>query len=395
MIHVSSYDCRNFKMKRTAQALLAVVALARLSKTMAAAGQSRNDAIPTHYVPPRLKGSMLLRSLSYCIVPVLLLIGPPAKGRGEDPSPTAASKAASTAKVADDPAAVEAFIKAGRYRYCQRDKDGNVTFVDWNWPCRFETPATHQLRLQCLENLKGFPNLCTIKVHTDNPNEELGYIGGLTKLETLEVHNTELIDSGLSAIQGMVGLKRLSLDGNYKLTDTSLEYLASLKSLEDLDLSHTSVRGTGLGWLKGLKNLKRLDLSGTKLGNAQMVEVTAFASLEELNLSATNITSGYSGELSCLTRLRKLSLNGTLIGDSRLADLAAITSLEELDLSSTKVTSQSLHELSRLTRLRTLKLCGTEGTRSGAEDLKKALPNLKISLPATGYIPEPRRRSDP
>jgi hypothetical protein len=324
--------------------------------------------------------NMLFRSLPYWIVPILLLAVPPAKSRGQDPSRALAPKAAGAAKVADDPTAVEAFKKAGLYPFCRRDKDGDVISVFFGALIRGESHSRHQLRLKCLENLKGFPKLRKIETITDNPNEELSYIGELTKLETLEVHYSELGDSGLIAIEGMVGLKRLSLNGSYKLTDAGLEYLAGLKSLEDLDLSNTPLRGTGLSWLRGLKKRKKLDLSGSEMRDAQLVHVAAFGGLEELDLGSTPLTFESVRQLSQLTRLRKLDLYGTRIDDSRLADLAAIGSLEELDLGATKVTSKSLHELSRLTRLTALNLGGTERTRPGAEDLKKVMPKLTIYL---------------
>ena len=290
---------------------------------------------------------MLLRSLPYWIVLILLLVAPPARSHGQDSPPAAVPKAASTGKAADDPAVVEAFKKAGRFRRCQLDKDCNVISVLLSGPPPLERPAERQLRLDCLENLKGFPRLRKIEVHTGNPNEALDYIADLTKLETLELNNTELIDSGLITIQGMTALKRLSLNSSYKVTDAGLEYLAGLKSLEDLDLSNTRIRGRGLSWLKGLKNLKKLDLSGNRIGDSEMVHVAAFAALEDLSLSCTDVTS------------------------------------------------RSIGELSRLTRLKALDLSGDGATRPGAEALMKSLPKLKIVLPSTGYARKPRTRYDP
>ncbi len=286
---------------------------------------------------------MLFRSLRYWSLLVPLFALPLAAYCGEDTSPAAAvPKADSDAKVADDPAAVEAFKKAERYRYCKRDKDGNVTVVDLNWPQSFEKPDAHELRLHCLENLKGFPKLRTILLNTDNPNEELGFIGELTTLETLVVDHTELTDISLVAIQRMTCLKRLSLRGSYKLTDGGLEHLAGLKSLEDLDLSHTHVRGSGLRMLTGLESLKKLNLDGSRLADAEM------------------------------------------------ADVASLAALEELDLTSTKITPASLGELSRLTHLRSLHLLVTGITASSVEGLKKSLPKLEIELPSTYVRKETR-----
>ena len=126
------------------------------------------------------------------------------------------------------------------------------------------------MRVRCLEHLKGLPRLRKIDTNTDYPGEELSYIGELTNLETLEVRYTELADPGLTAIQGMTGLKRLSLHGNRYITDVGLEYLAHLTSLEDLDLSNTHVCGTGLQWLTRLAKFKKLNLCGSHLADAQV-----------------------------------------------------------------------------------------------------------------------------
>jgi hypothetical protein len=283
---------------------------------------------------------MFYRCLPHWIVLALALAMPQERTRGGDVAP-ATPKAANAAAVADDPAAVEAFKKAGIYRFCKRDKDGNVVSALLGGQIPFEKPESHRLDLRCYENFKGFPKLRKIETRNGNPNEQLDYIADLDQLETLEIHNTGLDNDGLAAIQGMAKLKRLSLSINPNVRDAGLEHLAGLKSLEELDLSDTGVRGTGLSWLKGLKNLKKLNLSGNKFGDAQIRYVTVFSTLEELDLSATLVTSDSLGQLSVLTRLK-------------LLDVSSIT-----------------------------------GTQAGAEELKKSLPNLKIILPQP---PRPAQR---
>ena len=325
---------------------------------------------------------MFLRSLPYCIVPVLLLAMPPARSRSDDTPPTTVPKAANSAPVADDPAAVAAFKRIGSYARCMRNENGNVFLILWSSSRRERDPSFDRLRLECLEKLKGFPELRTIRIWGGNPNGDIDYISDLAQLETLEVTNSKLNDDALALVAGLKGLKRLSLSGNLSLTDSALEYVAAIGALAELDLSSTCISGKGLRFLKGLKHLKRLNLSGTNLSDSRLADLAAIGSLEELELVCPAATFESIHELSQLTRLRKLDLYGTCISDSRLADLAAIGSLEELDLGATPVTSKSLHELSRLSRLRKLNLWGTEGTGPGAKDLRKELPALEISLPS-------------
>ena len=236
----------------------------------------------------------------------------------------------------DDPAAVAAFKDAGKYKRCERNANGNVISVNLSAIMLAYNPKRYRLHLQCLKNLKGFPELRKVVTMTDYPAEELDYIAELGNLETLEIHDTQLTDRDLIAIEGMASLKRLSLNGNCRMTDASLEFLAGMKSLEDLDLSSSAIRGTGLGWLKGLKNLKKLDLSGTKLGDAQMAHVAGLANLEELNLNATNITPNSLGQLSRLTKLKRLTLLDTRIREADTVALKKSLPKLTIKLSSTR-----------------------------------------------------------
>jgi Leucine-rich repeat (LRR) protein len=332
-----------------------------------------------------------LLTLCLSLLPVACCAAEPKSGVVA--APPAASEGKGGPKVADDPAAIEAFKRARWYRSCERDKDGNVTSLRLYGATRMESRASYELRLNCLEHLKGFPRLRKIETRTDNPNEDLNYIGELTELETLEIPNTELNNDGLIAIRNMTGLRRLSLTLNYHLTDAGLEHLAELKSLEDLDLSCTNLRGGGLSWLCGLKNLKKLDLDGSQATAAEMAPAAALTSLEELNLRGIKIRGAGLQFLEGLKKLKKLDLHGGDVTDAEMVHVAALASLEELNLSFTKVTSRSIGELSHLTRLKTLDLSGDDGTEPGAEALKKSLPKLQITLPSK-YFPKPKSRRD-
>jgi len=68
----------------------------------------------------------------------------------------------------------------------------------------------------------------------------------------------------------------------------------------------------------------------------------------------------------------------TQVTDAGLEYLQALTKLEWLDLDSTLVSDAGLVHLTGLTKLQTLYLGNTQVTGAGVNELRKALPNVKI-----------------
>ena len=86
-----------------------------------------------------------------------------------------------------------------------------------------------------------------------------------------------------------------------------------------------------------------------------------------------------------LEKLTKLSLGGTQITDAGFKEVAKLQKLTGLDLTGTQITDVGLKELAKLHKLEQLWLLSglvpTQFTNAGAAELKKALPNCRISGP--------------
>jgi Leucine-rich repeat (LRR) protein len=156
-------------------------------------------------------------------------------------------------------------------------------------------------------------------------------------------------------LKGLGTLELLILQGP-GVTDAALANLTALKALQKLYLEGTEVTGLGLAQLKDLKELRILRLWGSKMTDAGMVHLKVLTTLKKL-------------DLSCCTQ----------VTDAGLANLKGLTSLQTLNLRETQVTDAGLTHLKDLKALQTLNLENTQVTDAGVAELRKALPDLKVS----------------
>ncbi len=160
----------------------------------------------------------------------------------------------------------------------------------------------------------------------------------------------------------------VSLAGN--ISDEKLAIVGQFPRLEELDFVATRPTIEGHG--------HRLPLSRTSVSDAGLAHVDGLTRLKELDISCTLITDGGLLHLIGMTRLQDLDLSGTDVSDAGLVHLARMTSLQHLDLHETKVTNAGLVHLKGLKSLRSLDLFGTEVDDFGAQELRRALPNVMI-----------------
>jgi hypothetical protein len=124
-----------------------------------------------------------------------------------------------------------------------------------------------------------------------------------------------------------------------------------------------------------------IDLSGTKIKDADLVQVKWIRGLTELNLSETQVTDAGLAHLKGLP-LSYLALARSEVGDTGLAYLQGMRTLGTLDLSGTRVTDAGLAYLKGLHRLHILLLSDTRITDSGLAHLY-ALEGTSIYLTGT------------
>ncbi len=119
-------------------------------------------------------------------------------------------------------------------------------------------------------------------------------------------------------------------------------------------------------------------LRGRELTDAGLTHVADLKDVVSLNLRDTKITSTGLAHLKGLSKLRRLHLERTKIGDEGIGNLAGLSNLEYLNLYGTKITDKSLVQLAGLKNLKQLYVWQTEVTDVGVDQLKKALPGLKV-----------------
>lgn len=131
------------------------------------------------------------------------------------------------------------------------------------------------------------------------PWEDLSPIGGLSKLEHLDLRGGEL--SSLEGLERLTSLTNLSLRDFYSLSEISeIGNLSQLRTLQLMSLGITSLEG-----LEGLKELIYIDLEGSDL-----VDVLALGSMPRL--TSVRLNCGQEllglGSLSATGSMRQLKL---------------------------------------------------------------------------------------
>jgi hypothetical protein len=129
-----------------------------------------------------------------------------------------------------------------------------------------------------------------------------------------------------------------------------------------------------------LKELPSLSLDGTEVTDAGL------SALAGRNLPVLSIPKQAQTDLGLknyLAAVRQapsdLSLSGWRITDAGLKELAGLKHVHTLNLNNTLVTDAGLKHLIGLKQLRSLSLAGTKVTDRGVAELRKALPDLKVS----------------
>ena len=102
--------------------------------------------------------------------------------------------------------------------------------------------------------------------------------------------------------------------------------------------------------------------------------------LAKLDLARTKVTSDSLATLATFPRLTRLDLRDTKVGDANLEKLTTLRHLFHLNLAGTKVSDAGLRKLVRCKTLRDLYLWNSSVTRLGAENLRRQLREVKVSL---------------
>jgi hypothetical protein len=145
-----------------------------------------------------------------------------------------------------------------------------------------------------------------------------------------------------------------------------------------LDILNTDLANTDMTPIKGLVQLEVLSFGGYKIKEDELKSFKELPKLRMLELVDTNMTDAGLAQLAGLKHLEFLSLSGTDITDAGLEHLKGLTKLQTLWLAGTQVTDAGLEHLKGLTQLQVLYLAETKVTDEGVKKLQQALPNCKV-----------------
>ena len=148
-------------------------------------------------------------------------------------------------------------------------------------------------------------------------------LGGLARLETLDLRKTKVADGDLVHLARLERLRDLDL-GETALTGSTLAALKGLARLERLDLRSTKVTDRSLADLEALRGLRRLDLARTAIGDAGLARLAKLSRLESLKLAETRVTDAGLPHLKALEGLRGVTLDGTAVTEAGIASLAGL-----------------------------------------------------------------------
>ncbi len=156
------------------------------------------------------------------------------------------------------------------------------------------------------------------------------------------------------------------------VTEKGMKLLAGLKRLRTLNLQGTKVTAAGLRELAGVRTLASVYLNSEQLGDDHLRALREMGLLHIL----ANQTGGGKKSAEDVT---SFNLRSSPITDAGLRELAGLRNLVLLDLCATGVTDAGLRDLAGFGKLSLLTLQSTRVTEAGISELKKSLPNCRIS----------------
>jgi len=285
--------------------------------------------------------------------------------------------------------AVAAILKLGgksagvRYDY-QRTESG--------WDLDAPPPGPGWLR-----NLAGFDSVAhVVEVHNVNSEQAVAYLSILPRFEEFRVDNGSPVSAALlRGLEGMKGLRRLTIANNFGFGDAEAAGLEKLTQLESLDLRVTSISDLGLAHLKALTSLRYLNLSGTRIKGPGLQFIQGLTDMRFLVLSRGDVGPNfYYRAYHCaqyfrgMSELRRLNLHGSYVEDSDLQYLQNLTRLENLDVGCIYgedggITDDGLAFIAGLTRLKKLNLDGSAVTGPGLTRLASPSQLRELSLKCT------------
>lgn len=250
--------------------------------------------------------------------------------------------------------------------------------------------------LKELSNLRSLSLLCYRRGSTGFKDQDIGILGGLTKLENLTlIPAQDLSGAGFASLPQLPALKYLNIGTAPRLGDEGVAAIARLapnlealflnfgqRLLPELPFSPSSITPRSLAAIRDLSKLKVLRIHGaTAFEGADLKELSNLPELQTLDLARSGDLSKGMKSIAACQKLVTLMLSLNRIGDTACGEIAAMQNLTSVTLEYTDITDNGLTRLATHKTLRQVSVTGTKVTSGGVDQLKKARPELQVSGP--------------
>ena len=146
-----------------------------------------------------------------------------------------------------------------------------------------------------------------------------------------------------------------------------------------VDLSYQSVTTQELERLINITTIQTLNLKKNNIGDEGARVLAGNTTIQTLNLEENNIGDEGAKALAGNTTIQTLNLRYTYIGDEGARALAENNTLTTLYLGCNNIGDEGARAFENMKQLRRLDLSGTGVSHQTMEQLRKKLPNCKIT----------------
>ena len=222
----------------------------------------------------------------------------------------------------------------------------------------------------------------------------LARVRGMTGMHYLNLASSGVTETSLDTVGTLTGLRSLYLSGNPAISGRNLRALAGLTNLELLHMG-TGAPDVNFSALPRLDRLVEFECVGNRLTDIRFL--ANIPNVQRLNVGGSLVTD-FSPLATC-AKLKNLGIQATPITDAQLAVIKD-AAIENLNLSEAQfITDASVPVILSLSNLKQLEISKTRISPAGAQRLREAFPNAKIThneflatpLPAqVANLPVPR-----
>ena len=133
--------------------------------------------------------------------------------------------------------------------------------------------------------------------------------------------------------------------------------------------------------LTAFPSLRKLDLvGGQRLTNNGLESVGKLKTLESLSLRNRIVSADGLKHLTRLPALKSLFLWDTPLSEQNMVAIAGYPVLERLELRNVEVFTEGVKSLKKMPRLKEIDAYRISGAFKNADDMKKALPDVKVNF---------------